>query len=190
MAAAEAWRQQRREAIEQGLAAVDARLAGRAGAELGVLRESAAELLGLDLAVPEPEGRLAESRRFFYTTGEDVGQTELLAGAVRRRLPGEFGRRTARDHLRREAPGLVGMQVGRARGDLQYRLAEATRALARVVEQRYTDGTSRIRSALAAAAELRDASAAEAAARERELAGREAAVRHVTDLLDQAMVPR
>jgi len=190
VAAAEAWRQRRREAIEQGLAAVDARLAGQLRAELSVLRESAAELLGLDLAVPEPEGRLAESRRFFYVTGEDIGQTELLAGAVRRRLPGEFGRRTARDHLRREVPDLVSMQVGRARGDLQYRLAEATRALARVVEQRYTDGTSRIRSALAAAAELRDASAAEAAARERELAGREAAVRHVTDLLDQAMAPR
>ena len=190
VAAAEAWRQRRREAIEQGLAAVDARLAEQLSAELSVLRESAAELLGLDLAVPEPQGRLAESRRFFYTTGEDIGQTELLAGAVRRRLPGEFGRRTARDHLRREVPDLVGMQVGRARGDLQYRLAEATRALARVVEQRYTDGTSRIRSALAAAAELRDASAAEAAAKERELAGREAAVGHVTDLLDQATAPR
>jgi GTP-binding protein EngB required for normal cell division len=186
VAAAEAWRRRQREAIEQGLAAVDARLAGQLSAELGVLRESAAELLGLDLAVPEPEGRLAESRRFFYTTGEDIGQTELLAGAVRRRLPGEFGRRTARDHLRREIPGLVDMQVGRARGDLQYRLAEATRALARVVEQRYADGTSRIRSALAAAAELRDASAAEAAVRERELAGREAAVRHVMGLLDRS----
>ena len=146
---------------------------------------SAAELLGLDLAVPEPEGRLTESRRFFYITGENIDQTELLAGAVRRRLPGEFGRRTARDHLRREIPGLVDKQVGRARGDLQYRLAEATRALARVVEQRYADGTSRIRSALQAAAELREASAAEATQKEEELAGREAALRHVTGLLDQ-----
>ena len=185
VAAAEAWRQQRREAIEQGLAAVDTRLAAGLRAELGVLRESAAELLGLDLAVPEPEARLAESRRFFYITGENIDQTELLAGAVRRRLPGEFGRRTARDHLRREIPGLVDKQVGRARGDLQYRLAEATRALARVVEQRYADGTSRIRSALEAAAELREASAAEAAEKEEELAGREAALRHVTGLLDQ-----
>ena len=55
VAAAEAWRQRRREAIEQGLAAVDARLAADLKAELDVLRESAAELLGLDLAVPEPE---------------------------------------------------------------------------------------------------------------------------------------
>jgi GTP-binding protein EngB required for normal cell division len=183
VAAAEGWRQRRREAIEQGLAAVDARLAAELGAELGVLRESAAELLGLDLAVPEPEGRLAESSRFFYATGQDIGQTELLAGAVRRRLPGEFGRRAARDHLRHEVPGLVDMQIGRARGDLQYRLAEAARALARVVEQRYADGTSRIRSALRAAAELREASAAEAAEKEAELAEREAALRHVLGLL-------
>ncbi|MGH3183599.1 MAG: GTP-binding protein, partial [Streptosporangiaceae bacterium] len=123
VAAAESWRQRQREAIEQGLARVDARLAADLTAELDVLRDSAAELLGLDLAVPEPDGRLAESRRFFYNTAEDVGQTELLAGAVRRWLPGEFGRRTAREHLRREAPGLVDRQIGRARGDLQYRLA-------------------------------------------------------------------
>ncbi len=77
-------------------------------------------------------------------------------------------------------------QIGRARGDLQYRLAEATRALVRAVEQRYADGTQRIRSALRAAAELREASAAEVAAKKRELAEREAALRHVTELLDQA----
>ena len=186
VAAAEAWRQQRRADIEHGLAEVDARLAEGLRAELSVLRESAAELLGLDLAVPEPDGRLAESRRFFYTATGEAGQTELLAGAVRRRLPGEFGRRTARDQLRREAPDLVEMCIGRARGGLQYRLAEATRGLARVVEQRCTYGTSRIRSALQAAAGIRRATAVEAAEQEAGLAGREAALRHVMSLLDQA----
>ena len=187
LAAAQTWRQQRREAIEQGLAQVDARLATDLKAELDVLRDSAAKLLGLDLAVPEPEGRLAESRRFFFITAEDVGQTELLAGAVRRRLPGEFGRRAAKEHLRRTAPDLVNRQIGRARGDLQYRLGEAKRALVRVVEQRYADGTDRIRSALEAAAGLREASADQAAANERELAEREAALRHAIGLLDQAV---
>ena len=185
-AATEAWRQRRRDAIERGLAQVEARLAASLEAELSVLRDSAAELLGLDLAIHPPVGRLAESRRFFYTTAEDIGQTELLAGAVRRRLPGEFGRRAAREHVRREAPGLVASQVGRARGDLQYRLAEATRALVLQVEQRYADGTSRIRSALDAAAELREASAAEASRAERELAGREGALCHALGLLDRA----
>ncbi|MGH3187923.1 MAG: dynamin family protein [Streptosporangiaceae bacterium] len=187
--AAEAWRQRQREAIEQGLAQLDARLAAGLKAELDVLRGSAAELLGLELTVPEPGGRLAESRRFFYTTATDVGQTELLAGAVRRRLPGEFGRRTAREHLRRDAARLVDSQVGRARGDLQYRLSEATRALVRVVEQRYADGTDRIRAALRAAADLREASAAQVAEGERQLTEREAALRHAIGLLDPASVP-
>jgi hypothetical protein len=154
-----------------------------------VLRDSAVELLGLDLAIPEPSRRLAENRRFFYTTAEDVGQTELLAGAVRRWLPGEMGRRAAREHLRREVPGLIESQVGRVRGDLQYRLAEATRALVLQVEQRYADGTSRIRSALQAAAELREASAAGASRTESELARREAALRHALGLLDRAEAP-
>ena len=189
VAAADAWRQDQRERIEQGLASVDARLAADLKAELDVLRGSAAELLGLDLAVPEPGGRLAEDRRFFYTTAEDVGQTELLAGAVRRRLPGELGRRAAREHLRREAPGLVEGQIGRARGDLQYRLAEAARALVRVVDQRYADGTGRMQAALRAAADLREASDAEATRMESDLAGREAALRHVLTRLDDARNP-
>ena len=187
--AAEAWRQGQREAIEQGLAQLDARLAAGLTAELDVLRGSAAELLGLTLAVPEPGGRLAESRRFFYATAADVGQTELLGGAVRRRLPGEFGRRKAREHLRLDAVRLVDSQVGRARGDLQYRLSEATRALVRMVEQRYADGTDRIRAALRAAADLREASATQVAERERVLAEREAALRHAIGLLDLASTP-
>jgi Dynamin family len=183
VAAAEDWRRRHADAIERGLAAADARLTADLKAELDVLRDSAAELLGLDLSVPEPDGRLAESRRFFYTAGQDAGQTELLAGAVRRWLPGEFGRRTAREHLRGAAPALADSQIGRARGDLQHRLAEATRALRRAVEQRYADGTDRIRSALRAAAELRDASGAEAAQMERALSARESRLRHVMDTL-------
>ena len=134
----------------------------------------------------EPQSRLAESRRFFYAGDVGTGQTDLLAGAVRRALPGELGRRRTRDYLRREAPGLVETQIGRARGDLQYRLAEAIRALARAVERRYGDGIGRIRSALQAAAELREASAAEAEQMERGLADREAALRHVMGLLGSA----
>lgn len=185
LAAASAWRSQWQQAIEEGLARTDARLTADLTAALEVLRGSAAELLGLDLAVPDPGGRLAEDRRFFYTTDEDIGQTELLAGAIRRRLPGELGRRSAREHLRREVPGLVESQIGRARGDLQYRLSEASRALARSVEQRYAEATDRMRAALRAAAELRTASAAESAEAERELSERDAAVRHALTMLDE-----
>jgi GTP-binding protein EngB required for normal cell division len=186
LAAADAWRARRREIIEEGLARTDARLAADLTAALEVLRDCAAELLGLDLAVPEPGSRLAEDRRFFYTTGEAAGQTELLAGAIRRRLPGELGRRSAREHLRCEVPGLVESQLGRARADLQYRLSEASRALARSMEQRYAEATGRMQAALQAAKELRAASAAEAAVGERELSWQAAAVRHALTVLDQA----
>ncbi len=186
LTAAETWREQRRQLIEDGLAQVDARLAADLTAALRVLRESAAELLGLDLAVREPGGRLAEDRRFFYTTAEEAGQTELLAGAVRRKLPGELGRRRTREHLRREAPDLVAAQIGRARGDLQYRLAEAGRALARTVERRYADATDRMRAALRVAEEMHGSSAAAAEEKERQLSERSVAAQHALTLLDEA----
>ena len=183
--AASAWRARRRDIIEQGLARTDARLAADLTAALGELRDSAAELLGLELLVTEPGGRLAENRRFFYTTADEPGQTELLAGAIRRRLPGELGRRRAREHLLREAPDLVASQIGRARADLQYRLSEATRALAGTVERRCAEATGRMRAALCAAAELRGASVADAAEKERDLSEREVAIRHVLALLNE-----
>jgi GTP-binding protein EngB required for normal cell division len=186
LAAADAWRARRQEIIEETLARTDARLAADLTGALEVLRDSAAELLGLDLAVPEPGGRLAEDRRFFYTTAEEAGQTELLAGAIRRKLPGELGRRSAREHLRRETPGLVESQIGRARADLQYRLSEASRALARSIDRRYAEATGRMQTALQAAEELRTASATAAAGKERELSERAAAVRHALALLGDA----
>ena len=184
--AADAWRARRRDTLEQALARTDTRLAADLAAALAGLRDSAAELLDLELAVPEPGGRLAENHRFFYTTADEAGQTELLAGAIRRKLPGELGRRRAREHLLREAPDLVASQIGRARGDLQYRLSEASRALARSVERRYADATTRLRAALRAAGELRGASVAAAQERERALSERELAARQALALLDEA----
>ena len=183
--AAGAWHERRRQLIEDGLAQADARLADELRKALEVLRDSATQLLGLNLAVPEPGSRLIEDRRFFYTTAEDVGQTELLAGAVRRKLPGELGRRRAREHLLREAQNLVTAQIGRARGDLQYRLSEATRAMARIIQQRYDDSTGRMQAALRAAEVLRNASSSAAAEKESELSARSAALRHILALLDE-----
>jgi len=183
--AARTWHSQRQLIIEDGLAGTDARLAADLTSALAVLRDSAAELLGLDLAVPEPGGRLAADRRFFYTTDEGAGQTELLTSAIRRAMPGELGRRRAREHLLREASPLVASQIGRARGDLQYRLSEASRALARSMERRYAEATGRMQAALRAAGELRNASAADVADKERELSQRAAAVRRALALIGE-----
>ena len=132
-------------------------------AELDAIRGAAAELLGLTLAMPAPGERLAPDPRFFYSVDERVDQAELLAGAIRRSLPGQVGRRLARDHVLGEVGDLVGRQIGRARADLQYRLAEATRQLILIVKRRYSASTDRLADALETAAVLRDQTAGQAA---------------------------
>ena len=186
LAAAEAWRQQQAEQLEQGLARLDARLAQDLKAELDAVRDAAAELLGLNLAVPGPGERLTPDLRFFYLVTGQPGPTELLARAIRRWLPGEAGRRRARAYLHSEAASLVPQQIGRPRADLQYRLAEATRQLTRAVAGRYAESAGGLESALRAAATVRAATADDAARLDAELAGRQQALGHVLTLLDRA----
>jgi len=186
---AEAWRQEQTRRLEEGLAGLDQRLATELQAELDAVREAAAGLLGLTLAVPGPGDRLVQDLRFFYAVAEQAGQTELLAGAIRRHLPGETGRRRAREYLGRETADLVPQQIGRARADLQYRLAEATRRLIRDVETRYTDSTSRLENALRVAAAQREATAGEAAQRDAELAQRQDELGRLLGLLAQLSQP-
>ena len=184
--AAEAWRQQQAERLEEGLARLDARLTSELQAELDAVRDAAAELLGLSLAVPGPGDRLAPDLRFFYLEAGQAGQTELLAGTIRRWVPGEAGRRRARAYLRREAASLIPQQIGRARADLQHRLAEATRHLVRAIGDRYAQSAGRLEGALRTAAAARDATADDAAQLDAQLAARERALGHVLALLDEA----
>jgi small GTP-binding protein len=181
--AAEVWRQAQRERLEDGLARLDARLTRDLTAELDAVRDAAAELLELELAIPGPDERLAPDRRFFYASGENVDQAELLAGAVRRRLPGRPGRKLAREHVLGEVRDLAEKHIGRARADLQYRLGEATRTLILAVGRRYAASTDRLVSALQTAAALREQTDGQAQQRLAELAGREQALRTVLDRL-------
>jgi Dynamin family len=189
VAEAEAWRQQQTARLEDGLARLDERLAADLRSELDAVREAAADLLGLALAVPGPGDRLAPDMRFFYVVGGEAGQTELLAGAIRRHLPGEVGRRRVSENLRREAADLVPRLLGRARADLQYRLAEATRRLIADVESRYTDSTSRLETALGAASAQRQASAGEAARSDADLARRQQDIGRLLAMLEQVSRP-
>ena len=187
VAAAEDWRQEQASRLENGLTRLDERMTADLRAELDALRDAAAQLLGLDLAVPDAGGRLAPDLRFFYLVGEQAGQTELLAGAIRRHLPGEACRRRARAYLHREAADLVPRQIGRARADLQYRLAEATRQLTAAVAARYTGSTGRLEAALRSAAAVREATASEAAEQDQRLAQRQWALGEVSRLLEEAV---
>ncbi len=185
--AAESWRQAQRERLEDGLSRLDARLTGQLAAELDAVRDAAAELLGLDLALPSMGERLTPERGFFYSVAENVDQAELLAGAVRRRLPGQLGRRLARDHVLGQVRDLAESQIGRSRADLQYRLTETTRQLIQAVGRRYSASTDHLASALEMAAALRGQRTGQAEARLSELDRREQALRGVRARLDTAL---
>jgi small GTP-binding protein len=154
-AAAEDWRQAQTGRLEEGLRALGERLLSDLEAELAAVRAAAADLLGLELTLPASDERLPDSRGFFYRLDEHVDQAELLAGAIRRRVPGEYGRRLARRALLDQVDPLVSSQVGRARGDLQYRLAEATRQLIADVRRRYAGSAQRLTAALDRASVIR-----------------------------------
>jgi Dynamin family len=184
--AAESWRQEQARRLEDGLRGIDEKLAAELEAELASVRAAAADLLGLTLAVPAAGDRLAPGRRFFYTLDERVDQAELLAGAARRRLPGELGRRLAREHVLGQVSELVDSQIGRARGDLQYRLAEATRRLNADLGRRYGGSTERLAAALDRAGSIRAAAGQQGERQLAELAARERAVRAVLGQLPDA----
>ncbi len=179
----EKWRQEQARLLEAGLHAIDEQCAAELEAELAGVRAAAADLLGLELAMPGPGDRLGSDQRFFYVLDEHVDQSELLAGAVRRRLPGELGRRVARQHLLGQVPELVGAQVGRARGDLQYRLAEATRRLLADVRRRYADCTERLSAALDRAASIRAAAFEQGEQQLADLTAHAEALRAITGML-------
>jgi small GTP-binding protein len=186
VAEAEAFRRERAEYLEAALIRTDDSLTSVLRAEFDGLRAAASELLGLDLSAAVPGQRLAPSPRFFYSATSHAGQTELLAGAIRRRLPGQAGRNRARQQLLREAAELVPQQIGRARADLQYRLAEASRHLIGAVGARYDEGTRRLSTALAEAARLRSATTQELTANDENLARRLADIDRVLALLSSA----
>lgn len=181
--AVEQWRDQRAVELEKALAGLDDRLLAGLRDELAGLRDAARTTLGLELAVPDSGERLVTGREFFYTFTENVDQLELLAGAVRRRLPGEFGRRRAREHLLGSVPELVDRQLGRARADLQSRLADSVRRLIRAVDDRYVAATVRLRAALEAADRYRDEGDADRRDHETRLADREGRLHELLDEL-------
>lgn len=146
--AVDTWRRAQEELVTERLGGLDQRVRERLGHDLDTFRDNVADLLGVGLALPQEGGPLVPSPRFRYHFSEDVGQTELLAGWVRRHLPGAAGAERARAHLTAEAASLVPMQVGRVRADFQERLLESTRQMVRAVAARYDAVARRLISAL------------------------------------------
>ncbi len=182
------WYEHRKADIEVGLAALEAKLAADLRQELDVLRESATELIGLDVAVPEPRPRLAGAMPATSAHPIDCLAGTVLPAPSPGLLPGGLGRRRAMDRLHQEIGHCVQSQVDAAREDLSRHLAELTDTLVVAVRERFADASGQIQAVLRTAADLSTSTAGEAHRAEAELGGREAAVRQAQSLLDRAEV--
>ncbi len=110
------WREQHAVALDAAVRALDERLTIRLDRHITAVRQTAASLFDLQLLPLPPAGRLVTSTRFSYLFAADPGQTEVLAAAVRTRLPGAVGRRRVSRYVQERAVRLLDRQVGRAPG--------------------------------------------------------------------------
>ena len=181
-----AWQQRQQASIRQTLSRLDRRLAGDLAAHLETLRDSAAELLGLDLARPDPDGQLTRTQwRAGPATGA-AGPSGLNLPGAHLAMPGEWGRRRARQQLHDQIADLVTAQLDTACTELRDQLTAATRALAAAVERRSADAAAQLQAARRAADDIRESSTAEARHTADRQNTRERALRRVLGLLDQA----
>jgi GTP-binding protein EngB required for normal cell division len=161
--AVQGWRDAAVETLEVGIRDLEQRLLTALAEQLTELAAVARELLELDLVARPDPSRLPADVDFFYLLVEDVGQTELLAGAIRRRLPGRWGRARVLAYLAGEADRLTRQQVGRSRADLQERLQRSGRSLQQGVAARWGASLGRVHAALEEAERLSSDPAATAA---------------------------
>jgi small GTP-binding protein len=143
-----AWRDRRQAELDRDLAALTARLESRLAEQVEAVRAAAAEVFDLAPGPPPPAGALAARSAFRLATADQAGVTDLLAAAVRTRLPGRLGRRRVLAHLRDELSLAVDAQFGRARADFQARLQETGRILAAALAARLDDAIARVQDAV------------------------------------------
>lgn len=151
----DAWRVRMADRLDHALHELTAELNADVERDIGELRAAAAQHLGVTLTAPANPVRLREGRPFWYALDRppawEPPGTELLRrhsfGAARR----------ARVRLATDIHDLVDRQVGRARADLQQRLAETMRALLADLRRGHQDLLRQTRAALEKAAVLADA---------------------------------
>jgi hypothetical protein len=172
-ARAEAWRGERAAILQREIDELDGRLRARLDRDQAGVRDAAWDLLGVEISVPSASVRLIMDPRFHYAPWAPEGPTEAVAAAVRRLLPGRYGRERMLRYLEAEASEMADRQIGRARADLQFRLEETIRALIAAVSGRYEQYGARLSHALRAAEELRTLTEGQASEQRTALAERE-----------------
>lgn len=168
----EVWRSRWAGVLRHRLEELDVRLRADLDHALDELRPAARELLGVELTVQPAEVALAPSQRFFYQFHIELDAAGMLVAGLRHRLPGQLGRSRATKYLLELMSRLARQQVGRARADLQQRLAVTTAAIGLALTERYADHGTRMAEALDTAGRLESAGSEEATAELARLADR------------------
>jgi GTPase Era involved in 16S rRNA processing len=151
---AERWRQTSAAVAEEELEQVSRRATALMGTSVTELRDAAQELLGVRLNIAIEPISLGQDARFFYVQTTPTDAATAVSGMLRHCLPRGTRRRSVSAYLRGTATMLADRQLGRARGDLRLRLAEAERTLVRQVETGMGELLDRLESAATAAAGL------------------------------------
>jgi hypothetical protein len=173
------WRDRRSSELDRDLTALSDRLEQRLAEQLQAVAAAAAHSFELAGGPPPPTGRLISRSSFRLTGADQAGSTDLLAAAVRSRLPGRFGRRRIVAHLHDDLTRTVERQFGRARADFQARLQASGRQLAAASKARIADATRRIEDAVDRGGRL---AALQATDRERAVAAESSRGRTLHDL--------
>lgn len=182
----QAWRDEQGSALEADLANVVASIAQSRADQLARLREDARTLLDMELAAASGRVELAASRRFWFSFSDPPAWELPGAELLRHRGPGAV--RRARARALDAVPELVDRQVGRARADLQQRLAETTRALAGQLRREHRQMLDRLAVAVDQSRASFDTGTAGRDAARAAFAGRLAAVGDVlTELVDDSL---
>lgn len=148
---ADDWRHAQQARLEGALQALVQRVAADLDTRLSDLRTAAHDLIGVDLSLPAPDDGLLPPATVSYALAPAIGITVAWEAAIRRHLPGRYGRRRVRAHLIRETRALTDQQIGRIRAAFQQNLREAGPQIIAAIDARYTTALAGLTMALDAA---------------------------------------
>ena len=145
------WRDSEAAALEEQLSRLVEQTAADLTAQVELANRAVGKALAVELAPVEEPPRLPCPQRFHYDFGTPATWELPLHGIGERMLPDLTRRQRVRRRLDEAVTALSDRQVGRARADLQSRLAEAGRALSTSLDDYLAATVGRLKEAVARA---------------------------------------
>jgi hypothetical protein len=150
----DAWRAGEASALEERLARLVEQTAADLTAQVELANRAVDEALAVELAPVQEPPRLPSPQRFHYDFSEPATWELPLHGTGERMLPASTRQQRVRRRLDEAVTELSDRQVGRARADLQSRLADAGRALGAALDAYLHTTVGRLNEAVARAVAL------------------------------------